>query len=1562
MKKLIGPLLAIALCGALLSYGVGQEIPVGRLTGHVTMKENGKPLAGALVTATLKGTPDDDRPRVKGVETDDEGNYSFRGLPAGDYELSVSAEAHSKYELVTSVTEGKASKFDIKADPSEPYLNLYASQKVFTPGEKPRLELHGFVANKEVSLRVIRLDEAEIARHGSYEQSLGPLARQNDGDKFGLAKIGTKVLEEKSVVGARDAEGTFVHTLPLPQLKEGAYFVSCWAGEQRTSAVLLVSNLALVTKTGADGALVFASDLSTGQPVEGAEVLVRKGDILAPLGQTDRDGLLQTDLPEPVENRSTLLARKGSSMALVDVYRSENDRSDVWISAYCERPAYRPGDTVSFKGFVRRVDGDGYRLPNQGSVKVDFNDPDGLTLKSLTLPISAHGSFHAEFPTSKETKPGGYNIVCKAFGGESRGVFANIVAYRKPEFSIEVTPDKDHVAMGQRASATIECKYYYGGPVVGAKVKASIYRSPAYTYEGEDGEETYGDSYGGGDYSEDVEAVTDAAGRAHVEFETRGENDPEVMTNDYIYTVSASVTEDGGRYFDGEGQVHVTRGDLGLHMDLTNPILAVGDTADVVITTTDPLDSKKPIANRPVTVEVGREAYTDKASVFVPQNSFTATTGPDGKVHVSIPITRAVSLTFRAQAKDDAGRTVVAQEYAWVAGSPSEAQKDRGDLQVTLDRSSYKEGQPAKAMIQTDMPGGAALVTLQTDRVLWRKVVELANGATMVQLPVSKEYAPNVYVSVAYVREKKFLQAERRMRVEREDRRLRVEVTPAKDTYLPGESAEVKVRTLDETGKPVPAEISVGVVDRGIYDVASDDTDLYASLYPERNNGVQTAYSFPEIYLDGGDKGSAKVPLRKNFRDTAAWVPTVWTGPSGEATVPFTLPDNLTEWRVTAVGLSDASQAGKSIASFRVRKPLMVRLGLPQFLVEGDHQRLTAVITNDTGRDADVNLELGTSGLHLSGEAKRTVRVPADAPQTVELEVDATDVGNASVTARAWIDGGANDGVQQSFPVLAHGRPVLVTKAGEGRDEFTLKLPEDYDPKVGTLKVTVSPTLAGDLSNALNGLIDYPYGCVEQTMSRFMPAVLVDDAVRKLGLTPPSNLDKLPTIVSDSLARLDRMRHPDGGWGWWEYDQSEPFMTALVLDGLDRAKRAGYRVDAAHPEQAVNWALEYLKDSKKSKDATRRDRLYLVYTLIRWGHSEVGSYLDRIDLKGHPATRRTPEDKVRAADLATASLAYAAAGRNPNPLLDRLIALARNGEESVDWGSEDGAWGEEPTALALVALETSRPTDARIPKIVRGLLDRRKGDGWNSTRDTAYALVGLTKYLSQTNELSAVRTVQVTVNGQTYGPYTLTAKSDSPSKTVEVPVSSLDRGSASIAVTPVGDARETYPLYYTAALSGFETTPKLEAKATDKGLEIERRMYKMEPRRDKDGEMRLLPSLKPITEYENGDIIRVELTIHSDVPRDFVMVEEPTPSSCRVTERTELETYEEKGWWWSRTVLMDDHVAFFARSLPKGESKITYHMRAEAAGKAIALPSRAGNMYDPGRWAATAEDRVEVTK
>ncbi len=1544
MKRILGLAAGLLLCGVVVSYGVTQETPIGKLSGKLTMKENGKPLAEAVVS--LVPVLNDEDIRTRGAETKEDGSFSISGVPTGTYYLELSSRQHHWKRQVVSIEEGKTLESNIVAEPNEPSLDLYASQKVFTPDEVPKIELHGFMpSEKNVKIDLYRMNLDEVVRKGGVQEALSPLTSSRSKDIETLEKASIHVADLSHPIEKVDAEGAFIESVDIGKQPEGLYFILCRGGGTRAATTINVSQMALVAKAYDGKNLCYTTRLKEGTPIEGAEILTVANGVLTKVATTDRDGLADIESATMSNNKSLIIARKDASVGVVGFWKNSSDESPYKVTGYCERPAYRPGDTIHFKGIVRRETKNGYELPGTGKVDIRITDPDGNELTTMDAQVSSHGTFSGEFRTSKESRPGGYAIECEAFGAR-RNIYANVVSYRKPEFSIDVQSDKSYYTMGDKASATVECHYYYGGPVVGAKVQASIYRTAAWGSEDDNGDMRYYSS-GAGEYTEEVEAVTDASGRAKIVFPTRADDDPEVFTNNYTYTVNASVTEDDAKYFDGSGEVNVLRGDHNLSIEVENPLVAPGESIDLLVKTTDPINEKKPSPGHVVSIEIGREEWTQDSSVFVPKDKVEATTGPDGIAHVKIPVKRAETMAFRATSKDGRGNLVVADTMAYVEGSTDMRERLSGTMQIILDKKSYRIGDKATALIETDMPGGSALVTIEANGILMKRTVSLPTPSTRIELPVVADYNPNVYLTVAYVKDKKFLEADRMLIVEAKDHDLKIEVSSDQQTYKPGGVAMVTVRTIGSDGKPHPAEVSLGVVDEGIYDIAEDETNLKETFYPSRSRSVTTNYSFAEIYLDGGDKGTSKVPLRKTFRDTAQWNPAVWTGENGVATVPVRLPDNLTEWRVTAVGISDDTQVGMTTENFRVKKDLMVRLQLPQFMVDGDQQRMVITVANDTGQDQDVNLEVQSKGLTMSGDLKRVVHVPNGKPQPVEFEVTAGGPGDATVTARAWIDGGVNDGVEQSFPIAPHGRAVLEAKAGEGSGSFSLPIRSTSDPKFGSLKISLSPTLAGDLVASLDGLIDFPYGCVEQTMSRFMPSILVDKAVRDLGLPRPKKLDNLPMIVQDSLARLYRMRHSDGGFGWWEYDESDPFMTALVLDGLDRAKQAGLNIDSLNLDETLQWTKDRL--AKPQKNDKLRDRLYLAYAAMRFGQKDAAKVLDEVDLA-----------KQGSSTLSMIALAAHQAGNERLAImaLDQLVGTAQ-GNTVAYWPAEEGAWGDEPTATALVAFETVRPSDPIVPKIVRHLQDSRKGSAWSSTRDTAYSLIGLTAYLKNSKELEGTSSVTVMVNDKVVRTTTLNPKEiGRPDWTINIPRKDLGSGEAKVEIRTEG----TGACYYSAELHTLDIASMLTAESSDPGLKVERKFYRLEPRALENGTTRLLPSRTPVGSFQSGELVRVELTITSDAPREFVMIEEPTPSSCRIQEREEIGPYEEWSYWWCRTVIRDDRIAFFARTLPKGVSKISYTMRAEQPGKVRVLPTTVANMYDPSRSATASETPLEVTR
>ncbi|MEZ0327793.1 MAG: alpha-2-macroglobulin family protein [Fimbriimonas sp.] len=1533
----------LVFCCFLLGYGVTQEVPLGQLGGRVLMAENDKPLPEALVTFTPMSEIDKDVIRPRYTYTKADGSFAIHSVPVGAYEMEVSAEHHTLKTRYVWVEEGKLTDLAaIKMAPSEPYLNLYASQRVFVPGEKPHVELHGFGTKDAVKVEILKLNLEAVARSGGLQDALYPLRDAEKIDK----KMATSVKVTDHAVTKRDIEGAFIEEIKLPVLAEGFYFIRVSSGKQKAATYLNITRIAMITKSAGGQSLGYVTDLMAGTPISGADVFVVEGAKLAKRAATNAEGLAEVQMPAKQE-KPLLLAKKGNSFAMVGFYGGNQQDGPYKVYTYTDRPVYRPGDEISFKGIVRKVDGSRYSLPEGQSATVELRNGDGDTVETVTLPLSEHGSYYGSFKTSSEAEPGDWWIKTRVAKQDSEQ-YVSVAAYRKPEYSITVKGTEPYFILGKKASAKVKAEYYFGGPVIGATVEATVYRSPIWSFEGDDEEDWGQEGFVGGEFSEEITATTDANGEALIEFDTRAEGDPESYPTDFRYTVVASVADEGDKRFDGEGDVTVVRGAIALSVETDHYVVDVGEAFDVSVDARSHED--QPLPGRALEVVLGREEWTRRTSIFVPLETKKAVSDEHGNARVSFSAAKAGSYKVLVKADDGDGNVVNSATTIWVDGSGAVWEPDQGTFRMTPDSKTYKSGDRAKVLLQTSKPGGSAIVTVEADKVLWRQVVKLDDNSTTVEMPIEIEYAPNAFVTAAYIKDKMYMSDSKQIKVDRPDRLLTVSVTPGKDSYGPGELVELAVETKDDKGAPAPAEVSVGVVDESIYAIRKDQTDVVAGLYPRRYNRVDTSYSFPDIYLDGGDKGG-NIPLRTKFKDTAFWQPAVQTDSSGKARISFKLPDNLTEWRATVVGVTDKSVAGMSTAKFKARKDLMVRLQPPVYMVRTDTQQMAVIVTNDTGKDQDVHLRVESDGITLEGEKERVVRVAAGKPEAIDFTLVADRAGEATLTARAWVDGGASDGVEQKLPVKPYGRPLVEERAGETTTvaNETVRLVAGADPNVGQLTITMTPSLAAGLIQTLPGLVDYPYGCVEQTMSRFMPSMVVASTLKNLGLSMPDVEAKLPRIVDESYARLAKMQHSDGGWGWWENDGSEPFMTALVLDGVDRARRAGFGPKYIDVKKALERAQAMLKTAPKEqyqREAWNRDRFYLGFVLAR--HGVTAPAMKLMAMKVLP-------NGLGATDFAFLSLAGHEVGDSNLSMnvLRSLKFIAQDGPSVASWAPQSYSWGAEPTALSLMAFLASDPQNPIVPKAVRYLMLSRKTDGWTSTRDTSYSLLALSTYLTQHKEqLGGSSQVSVQVNGKSIGSYALTA-SDSASGVVKIPVKELKAGENQIRLTASSGRA-----FYSMRLEQFDQDADMAA-VPGKGLRIERRYYLLEPQRMENGTMRLLPSKQPVTQVKSGDLVRVQLTINSDVPRQYVMVEDALPSNFRAMERENV-GLDEWGWWWSKTVLRDDRITFFSDWMEKGEKKIEYTIRAEAPGSGFALPTRIENMYDPTQGASGAGAKLEV--
>ncbi|MEM1305195.1 MAG: alpha-2-macroglobulin family protein, partial [Planctomycetota bacterium] len=344
----------------------------------------------------------------------------------------------------------------------------------------------------------------------------------------------------------------------------------------------------------------------------------------------------------------------------------------------------------------------------------------------------------------------------------------------------------------------------------------------------------------------------------------------------------------------------------------------------------------------------------------------------------------------------------------------------------------------------------------------------------------------------------------------------------------------------------------------------------------------------------------ASATIRKEFADTALWVGSVETDADGLAEVSLTMPENLTAWRVRVWNLSGGARVGQGDAEVVTRKNLLVRLQTPRFLVDTDEVLLSANVHNylESEKQAEVRLELEGGCLEtVSGDSERSVAVPAGGEVRIDWRVRAVREGEAVVTAAALTDE-ESDAMQLKLPVNVHGAERVESFTGVlGKTDrmaaFEIVVPAERRVDQTRLELRYSPTLVGSMVEALPYLIEYPHGCTEQTLNRFLPAVLTQRTLERLGVdltkaeggrgkaekdrdakragdvsrrrttkNPVYDKAELDKIVRAGVRRLQDMQLSDGGWGWFSGygERSSAHTTAVVVRGLLIAEQNGVAI------------------------------------------------------------------------------------------------------------------------------------------------------------------------------------------------------------------------------------------------------------------------------------------------------------------------------------------------------------------------------------------------------------------
>ncbi|SHH28620.1 MG2 domain-containing protein [Thermosipho atlanticus] len=731
-----------------------------------------------------------------------------------------------------------------------------------------------------------------------------------------------------------------------------------------------------------------------------------------------------------------------------------------------------------------------------------------------------------------------------------------------------------------------------------------------------------------------------------------------------------------------------------------------------------------------------------------------------------------------------------------------------------------------------------------------------------------------------------------------------------KSVYKPGEFVNVAF----EKSKSLKI---VSVVDEGLY-LISNPPSVLENLYPEHPYPDFDVYkSIRYIYFGSlskfeknikshifaSTKETSERRIRDYFPETAYWNPKLY-----ENEFSFKAPDSITKWRVTAYEISKDYIAEGNI-NFVVTKPFEIKIFVPDFLTVGDNVNGLLYIKNYTGNKGKVEVKLSAENVEMINFESGTFYIEKDLK--IPFKIKVSNEGTATITAEASMLN-EYDGIKISIPIQPQYFEKNISKIIKINGEKIFNK-EDEIRIINNIKDILKPSI--------KALIKYPYGCVEQTMSSFYPALVAKKFVEY------PNLDD---IILKGLQRLLKFQHRDGGWGWWMNDESSVFMTSYVLEGLYYTKLLGYYF----PNEVIENAIIYLKKQKLNG--------YSAFVLNLFG--------EKVDFQGENIIDYvyTSPEKIREYAIEDNDKAY----------------IKGTGFYS----------NVQLTSIAIRTLSRNNKYLDLRDKMINYLLSMKRGPFWYSTKDTALSVLAIIesqdfeKYKS--NLIIEENEKNIIVKGNGYVEVKSIEKihSQNVSNGIKIQNELFKRYEVLFddkyidAFLPLDSKYIPVSISYTSTPTFFSPIPDDISKIIHGGtpvsfsnnnLVIEGPFkfigndYYFE-----DGFYSVQFAANQDFEIHKGDFLKTVINI--DGKGEYLIVEEYLPACAQVIKNYSEKTpdyygkfsyqwYEDYNLWYSYQDLKKDKIAFFIRYLNPG--KLNYYWRVTYNGTFVKKPTYIFNMY-----------------
>lgn len=1167
--------------------------------------------------------------------------------------------------------------------------------------------------------------------------------------------------------------------------------------------MLQVTDLGVTTRYAYNKILVYVNSLSTGLPVRNANVNIKRGSSQIKFsGKTDKNGLaifeiendqFHTLFSTKYEYRMRIRVEKNGDKIEFLPNQSHNPyHFGIWSTSnphyihktraqtfiFTDRGLYKPGETLTFRGIDRDLKLGEYSI-YEGSYNISVRENKYKSKPFYTTSgyTTESGGFYGSFVVPENTDPGYYLIEYQR-GNNKKSISFQVAHFRRLNFAVRISKPDITYFTGDTISMKIGANYLAGGALSGGKY--NYYWTKNYVYFKPKGSRWKSYRFGPDKYDHTQNLSSDEGKlNALGELTAKQKTEEGIKGLTYKYNLETRIEDIDRQLVSGRRSITVHPSSFYIGAKLNtgdegwwSPFVKKGDKVGVnyaivrpngelydAFKKSDKLDVKLYHITWKVTKQQGVYGRLNMRYEKVEELEYEKKINLKSSIgYLSITPKEAGSYFLEFESMDNDGRSAVTRLSFYSTGSSWVRWRQEGDVDINLiaDKNIYKPGETARLLVQSPLPRGKYLLTVEREGILDEKIIELEGSANTIEIPIDEKYLPIFYVAISSFSKrendppKSYFEPDMSkpkgyfgitsLKVSTESRELDIEIIPSKGSYLPGNYAEVTIKAT-KSGVPVPnTEITFMAADRGVLDLINyhvpNPIDFFYATdkFPLGVYGADSrsllidpiTYEMKDLPGGGGDDD--KMKKRKDFRPTAVFKPYLKTDKNGIVKIKFKLPDTLTTYRCTAVAVKK-NLFGINENEIMVQNPINVRTALPRRLRVRDTSFAGVIITNLDSAEQKVSVSIDSDIIQIDGENKRTVTVPPNSSIEVPFKLLAVKTGEATLVFRiisSLLTEELEGKLVVEKPLVKEAFTTTGKTAAENinindKAQEGIIIPSNIAEGYGGITITLDSTRLASLSESIFYLFNYPYGCIEQRTSRLLPLVIFGDKIIPFGLD--SSVSNVKGTIEKEIAYIAKFQNSDGGFPFWleEGGRSSNYGSLKLAHILHFAFKNGYKV----PKNLdLKKLLKFIEGLPDSKYVSRYCKIYSLYVRSLFG--------DNVVIKAEDFYK--DGDKNGLSGYGFLGLAFYNNGKKERAkeALTRMKNFMKVGTQTIDLVETYKSrfyFDSDVTNLALLLMlfDELDPKSDFIEKITNTLMKRQNHGYWVNTSDTAWALQALSQ-------------------------------------------------------------------------------------------------------------------------------------------------------------------------------------------------------------------------------------------